>query len=365
MTHDDTKPVKQVNTDALLEAVTVRDQQREAFKAENKLEGKNRVGTDRNDGEQDEEEPQEVTTLSSCVELNIDDEEVYYVGTAGVKVTDLDGLENLPRLQRLHVRSNLLQSMASVASLINLEHLELYDNQIQALEGVEKLVNLKVLDLSFNEIRVIPDLSHLTKLEELYVANNKLKKITGLEKLSTLKKLDLGANRLRVIEGIDGLTQLEQLWLGKNKITAIQGLDHLTKLKIISVQSNRVVKIEGFANNLDLEELYLSHNGIEKIENMEQLANLTTVDLGANRITTIPTGLAALTLLEDLWINDNQVSHYADVENLIPLAGLRTLYLERNPLAQDFEYRKKLEALLPELDQIDATPTTKARRGRG
>jgi protein phosphatase 1 regulatory subunit 7 len=92
--------------------------------------------------------------------------------------------------------------------------------------------------------------------------------------------------------------------------------------------------------------------------------NLTTVDLAGNRIANIPSSLAPLTQLEDLWLNDNQVAHYADVEHLVPLAGLRTLYLERNPLAQDFEYRKKLEELLPALDQIDATPTTKARQGR-
>lgn len=88
------------------------------------------------------------------------------------------------------------------------------------------------------------------------------------------------------------------------------------------------------------------------------------MDLAGNRISAIPTGLAPLTQLEDFWLNDNHVAHYADVEHLVPLAGLRTLYLERNPIAQDFEYRKKLEELLPELDQIDATPTTKARQGR-
>lgn len=126
--------------------------------------------------------------------------------------------------------------MEGIASLVQLQHLELYDNQIQKISSLDALVNLRVLDLSFNEIRVIPDLSHLTKLEELYVANNKLKRISGISSLRTLKKLDLGANRLREIQGLDGLEQLEQLWLGKNKIEKIQGLEALTKLRIISVQ---------------------------------------------------------------------------------------------------------------------------------
>jgi protein phosphatase 1 regulatory subunit 7 len=88
------------------------------------------------------------------------------------------------------------------------------------------------------------------------------------------------------------------------------------------------------------------------------------MDLGANRISAIPSTLRSLTELEDLWLNDNGIASFEDVEKLVPLAAcaLRTLYLERNPLASDFEYRKKLETLLPQLDQIDAVPTTKARR---
>ncbi|TMW62690.1 hypothetical protein Poli38472_005308 [Pythium oligandrum] len=312
------------------------------------------------DHDEDKEAP--VVKLTECVEFTAADEDIYYVGTAGIKATQLDGLEDMPNLTRLHVRSNLLQSMEGLGRLPRLEHLEFYDNQIGRIECIDSLVNLRVLDLSFNGIRSIPDLSHLTQLEELYVANNKLTKISGIAELRTLRKLDLGANRLRTIEGLDHLENLEQLWLGKNKITEIKGLEALRKLKIISVQSNRLLTIEGFANNSELEELYLSHNGIEKIDNVFHLTHLTVLDLGANRIASIPQELQALTQLEDFWLNDNKVEHFTDVERLVPLENLGTLYLERNPLASDFEYRKKLEAMLPNLEQIDAVPTTKARR---
>lgn len=92
---------------------------------------------------------------------------------------------------------------------------------------------------------------------------------------------------------------------------------------------------------------------------------LTTMDVGANRIAAIPEEIRVLSVLEDLWLNDNKIESFSEADRLVPLrASLRTLYLERNPLAKDFEYRKKLEALLPELDQIDAVPTTNARRPR-
>ncbi|KDO16430.1 hypothetical protein SPRG_18044 [Saprolegnia parasitica CBS 223.65] len=310
----------------------------------------------------DESETKELP-LTECVEFRPDDEEIYHVGTAGLKARVLDGLEAMVQLRELHVRSNLLYKMTGIESLVNLTHLELYDNQIKKMVGLEKLVKLRVLDLSFNEIRSIPDLSHLTQLEELYVANNKLTHITGIGNLRTLVKLDLGANRIRTIEGLDHLENLEQLWLGKNKITAIQGLGALAKLRVMSIQSNRLLAIDNLSANVALEELYLSHNGIEALVNLDHLTKLTILDVGANRIKTIPQSMGANVALEDLWLNDNEISSFDDIQHLAANTKLETLYLERNPLASDFEYRLKIQGALASVQQIDATPVVRRQQG--
>ncbi|OQS05579.1 phosphatase 1 regulatory subunit [Thraustotheca clavata] len=294
--------------------------------------------------------------LTECIEFRAEDEEIYHVGTAGLKARVLNGLEEMTKLRELHVRSNLLYKMTGIENLVNLTHLELYDNQIKKMTSLENLVNLRVLDLSFNEIRVIPDLSHLTKLEELYVANNKLTHITGIENLKTLKKLDLGANRLRTIEGLNHLENLLELWLGKNKITTIQGLENLTSLRIMSIQSNRLLTIENLEKNILLEELYLSHNGIEALANIELLTKLTILDVSNNRIKTIPS-MTTNPLLEDLWLNDNLIDNFDQLQMLKTNTKLETLYLERNPIASDFEYRLKIQNTLPSVQKIDATPT--------
>ena len=41
---------------------------------------------------------------------------------------------------------------------------------------------------------------------------------------------------------------------------------------------------------------------------------------------------------------------------LVPMTKILTVYLEHNPLSNDFEYRLKIQALLPSLTQLDATP---------
>lgn len=55
-----------------------------------------------------------------------------------------------------------------------------------------------------------------------------------------------------------------------------------------------------------------------------------------------------------LQINDNQVNDWCCISQLGKLP-LSTIYLERNPVANDPAYRRKLKMSIPSLNQIDAT----------
>jgi protein phosphatase 1 regulatory subunit 7 len=164
---------------------------------------------------------------------------------------------------------------------------------------------------------------------------------------------------------LSGLINLEELWLGKNKIEKIQGISALKKLKRLDVQSNRLTSISGLEGQIDsLEELYLAHNGINDEGAMEesglqlQFKNLTDLDLSKNRLTSCRP-FAHLDTLTDLWLSQNEISTYDDIEPISRLgaregAQLATIYLEHNPIYNDFEYRKKLKEIISSLTQIDA-----------
>ena len=83
-----------------------------------------------------------------------------------------------------------------------------------------------------------------------------------------------------------------------------------------------------------------------------------TIDLSRNRLkSTKP--FAHLLALEELWLSGNSIQTFDDVESLSALgtrdgACLEGIYLEMNPVAGDFEYRKKLAQMIPSLRQIDA-----------
>lgn len=234
----------------------------------------------------------------------------------------------------------------------------------------------RVLDISINRLHKIEGLDNLVNLKKLYLVNNRIEVIENLSSLVNLETLELGANRIRKIENLDNLVNLTQLYLGKNRIAKLENLDNLKLLTLLSIQSNRILKMEGLERLSELDQLYISHNGIETIEGLEKNLKLTTLgllyfsipfddqiiigsfifylDVAGNRIKRL-SNIEHLKELEEFWVNDNQVDDWRNVEMIEKLPALRTIYLERNPVAADNMYRKKLILIAPKLTQIDAT----------
>lgn len=70
-----------------------------------------------------------------------------------------------------------------------------------------------------------------------------------------------------------------------------------------------------------------------------------------------PAGLPsrALTWTRVSQMNDNLLDCWSDLDELKGARGLETVYLERNPLQRDPQYRRKVMLALPSVRQIDAT----------
>lgn len=123
-----------------------------------------------------------------------------------------------------------------------------------------------------------------------------------------------------------------------------------------------MTEIENLTSQNDtLEELYLSHNaitseGASKATGLAQaFPKLNVLDLCRNRVVSTEP-FAHLSSLEELWLSGNKITTFDDVQPLSALGehNLETVYLEYNPVADEFEYRKKVAELIPSLKQIDA-----------
>jgi len=300
---------------------------------------------------------------------------VYIVGTRGVKVTRIAGLEYLAdSLEELVLRSNLIAAMEGVQTLEKLTKLELYDNQIEVISHIEALSRLTILDLSYNAIRSMAPVACCPLLQELYLAQNKLKVIEGVSGLVHLRCLDLGANRLRSMGdcGLDTLRSLQSLWLGKNKIERIEDINALPRLRQFDCQNNRLTTLvweeeeskgdapsrTGIAALTSLEELYLACNALQNLHGMPHGSPLGTIDLSTNQISSLD-GIQTIPHVTELWMTASKLTSFEELEALKALQGLECLYLEHSPIAADYEYRIRVTEMLPSLRQLDATAVSR------
>ena len=65
--------------------------------------------------------------------------------------------------------------------------------------------------------------------------------------------------------------------------------------------------------------------------------------------------------LTEVWMNASKLENLDQLKPLQQLPELSCLYLEHSPVARDFEYRKAVTAMLPPLEQLDATAVNKNR----
>jgi Leucine-rich repeat (LRR) protein len=101
---------------------------------------------------------------------------------------------------------------------------------------------------------------------------------------------------------------------------------------------------------LSLEQLLLNENKILQIEGVMSLKKLNTFDLSDNLIIQIR-GLENLT---ELWLTNNKVELFSELENLRILRNLKTIYLERCPVYSYPDYKVQILAVCPWIRQIDA-----------
>ena len=111
-----------------------------------------------------------LVTIFEATSVEKDASVISYVGTSGLKVTILEGLDtHKGRLTKLSLRSNLVAECKEVAAHgASLKHLELYDNRLRSLRGIEHCPFLEVIDVSYNGSRDLAPVAVCFQLRELY-----------------------------------------------------------------------------------------------------------------------------------------------------------------------------------------------------
>ncbi|MFX0134699.1 MAG: leucine-rich repeat domain-containing protein [Candidatus Hodarchaeota archaeon] len=217
---------------------------------------------------------------------------------------------------------------ASIGALSNLEHLNLWDNNLIKLPNtIESLLNLQYLYLDWNKFENLPNIQwdKLKSLKKLsYTNNSKViefpQSLFRLIKKNFIQKyIDEGvifneAPVLGLLEVLTGM-KLKKL-IKKEKISRLYACDYKINLNgnIIGIylygyHSFQINIVPEYLSSLKfLEELTLRDQNIEHIpEFIKNITTLKHLDLRRNNIEIIPESILELKLLEFLDIGENKI----------------------------------------------------------
>lgn len=246
----------------------------------------------------------------------------------------------------LNLTGNALNGLfpANLSSLTKLTKLDLSNNQLtgEVAMGLSSLSTLTKLDISNNRLDGNPanTLSGLFNVEDLGLGGNKfvISDVNGLlqnfNNIRILNIADLGLTNIP--PKVAAFTNLETLVLDNNPIPSnaygnIAGLSKLTtlsiagtglsqipaqvsqQLKLLSLNLNNNSLTEqntaGLATLVNLEWLSLENNMLSQVPaQLTTLKNLKCLNLGRNKISGNLTILASQSNLQQLFLNNNQIT---------------------------------------------------------
>lgn len=164
-------------------------------------------------------------------------------------------------------------------------------------------------------------------------AEAKIVKLYG--QIPPITKLDASLNNL---------TNCEHLQLSTNSIDKISiALTGLKNLKILSLGRNVIKKIERLDDLAEsLQELWISYNQIASLDGLGALSNLTT-----------------------LYISNNQIKNFAELEKIATLPNLKDVLFFGNPMYEGLSAQEaRIEVLkrLPNVAKIDGSMVLQSDR---
>ncbi|CAL6005610.1 leucine-rich_repeat domain-containing protein [Hexamita inflata] len=187
--------------------------------------------------------PRYSTKLASLSIYNNQDlKNIMYIGfypnlkhfcAAYCNLESLQGMENIPKVQRVFI----------------------YNNQLKSLKGIEKCKYIKELRAERNILENLDGIQYLEQLNHFDVSNNLLSSIKELEGLKQLERININENQVKSLEGIENILSLQYIDAWSNQISSFYYLKSLKNLMFLNVAKNHISDIRQLLFLCDLPEL--------------------------------------------------------------------------------------------------------------
>jgi internalin A len=186
---------------------------------------------------------------------------------------DIHPLSEMTKLTHLRI-FGAIESVAPIANLRNLIHLDLQGDRIKDIQPLAALENLTYLNLINNPIQNMRPLANFKNLTTLLVSGgDPSSDLTPLSSLTKLTDLTLNGNCID-LSPLQTLTSLEVLHLQSTGTTDIKPLEKLTNLRELRLLTDFIRDIRPLAALKQLVELDLRETEIQDRAPLSQLPNL-------------------------------------------------------------------------------------------
>lgn len=128
-----------------------------------------------------------------------------------------------------------------------------------------------------------------------------------------------------------------------------------------SILTESLVKQRTKNSSAEVRKLDLWGFKLSDVSLIEKMKKLEIASLSFNNITTLKP-FKNCTKLRDLFLRDNKISDFNELNYLSELPNLQILWLSGNPIASDPLYREKVMQLLPRLSKLDEDEITDFER---
>lgn len=255
---------------------------------------------------------------------------------------NLQELVKLPYLKELIIKDYPFDSINFLASLSNLETLNLTSCRFPAkeLEIIAGLPSLKHLSMNDCGLSTLSGLENAHGLISLDLSENTIRNLEPLGSLINLQSINLSSNAVTNLSALSGLTNLESLDVSYNVLSSLSPIATCRNLKILLANNNTVANLDALDNLPNLEKLNVHKNALADVSVLSACTALVELDIGSNTVTDI-TALDTLVNLELFTFSSNQITQlpawpdgcklrsidgsYNQVESLSPLQNMHNL----------------------------------------
>jgi Leucine-rich repeat (LRR) protein len=208
-------------------------------------------------------------------------------------------------------------------------------NLLSLPSTMASLVNLEILDIGNNSIGTLPSyIGNFTKLRKF---NGDYTGLSGypalVSSLTNLTHLSLAGNDFTSIpSSIGALTKLVLLDLNNNRLSSLPAeIGDLTELSInLNLQYNELTTLPAEISSLTkLKKLLVDHNKLSSLPSgIGSLTALKMLDAGCNQLRTVPSSIGGCILLDTIYLDENQLSQLPN--EICNINGLDRLHVNHN-----------------------------------